>query len=467
MGGGAVSTPADAEMVGTSKLFSRALVKPLIYAGFACFGALLYGYDGTYFTAILETPSFKRDYGTLQPNGAYDISGSQQSLLASIVQAGEFVGALTASFIGDYSGRKGAFVAACAFVTIGVIIQIIPAGNVGALAGGRAVLGMGVGVLSNATPLYLAEVAPVRFRGAFVSSWQLVLAIGQVVGACVGQGSHDLTSTWAYRIPIIVNLGIVAVIVVGMFIIPESPRWLLTKDRDEKAMAALRKINSGQDDPELIASVEFKAFSQARDEDRASKGGGWASLLHGVERRKFLAVVGILIGQQIGGVQFIFSYTTTFFSAVGIGSPFIITIVIDIIEVFGVLCSFLVVNRIGRRPLLLYTSIPMFISLFVVGGIGTIDTAARTVTQNRTIAAMIAIYVYFFNVAWGPLAWAVASELCVGDNRQKIMSIGTACFWVSKPSCVVLLCRYWTLGRLACKTVGPRLELSFKPRVST
>lgn len=150
----------------------------------------------------------------------------------------------------------------------------------------------------------VSEVSPTAIRGTIVSSWQLVLAIGQVVGACVGQGTHTMTSTWAYRIPILVNLGLVAVIVGGMFIIPESPRWLVQKNRDEQAMAALRKINASQEDPELVAAAEMRSFTQARDEEIAMKGqSGWKTLFHGVERRKLICVVGILGSQQIGGVQ--------------------------------------------------------------------------------------------------------------------------------------------------------------------
>lgn len=94
------------------------------------------------------------------------------------------------------------------------------------------------------------------------------------------------------------------------------------------------------------------------------------------------------------------------------------------------MCSFLLINRFGRRPLLIWTSVIQFISLFVIGGLGTISKEARTTTQNNTIAGMICLFVFFFNLAWGGLAWTIAAELCPGVSRQKIMSLGTAMFWI-------------------------------------
>lgn len=143
-------------------------------------GAFLYGYDGTYFTGILEMPRFLSDFGDLQPDGSYQLSSKYTSVFASIVQAGEFVGSLGASFLGDYLGRKGALRAAVIIVTIGCILQLVVVGSVSLLIVGRLILGIGVGVISNCVPMYLSEIPPAAIRGSVVSTWQLTLAIGQV-----------------------------------------------------------------------------------------------------------------------------------------------------------------------------------------------------------------------------------------------------------------------------------------------
>lgn len=94
-----------------------------------------------------------------------------------------------------------------------------------------------------------------------------------------------------------------------MLFIPESPRWLISKDRDDEALAAITRINRDQEDDvrEKVIKTEYDAFVQARQDERDMTGkGGWSTMLTGIERRKFICVLGILIGQQIGGVQFIF-----------------------------------------------------------------------------------------------------------------------------------------------------------------
>ncbi|KAF5372878.1 hypothetical protein D9758_001557 [Tetrapyrgos nigripes] len=419
-------------MIGPS-LFSKEYLKPLGFCAVAVIGAVLYGYDGTYFTSILAMDKFGRDFGELQSDGSYAISSSDKSLFTSIVQAGEVVGALTAGPIGDYTGRKGALAAACTFVIIGVILQMVVAGSHPLLIVGRLILGMGVGVISNAVPLYLSEIPPTEIRGVVVSSWQLMLAIGQVIGACVGQGTKELNSTAAYRIPIALNLVFILSIYGGLLWLPESPRWLFGKNKTEKMYRALERIHQHHPNVEGAIQEQTVAFeeSRKREVDNGGNTSRWTDLVFGTTRRRFICAVGILISQQISGVQFIFSYATVFFQDLHIASPFIITIVVDIVEVVGVIVSFFLVNRFGRRPLLLWTGAGMTIVLLICGGMGVKSEAYRQIhpEYNQVAAAMIIIYVFLFNLAWGPLCWVVATELSVGRNRQKIMSVGTACFW--------------------------------------
>lgn len=133
-----------------------------------------------------------------------------------------------------------------------------------------------------------------------------MLAIGQVIGACVAQGTKDISNSASYRIPVGINLAIVLAIVVGLFFIPESPRWLIFKNREDAAIRALERVNKDQKDSEEVVKVELESYLKSKkEEEEMNEGGGtgWGALLQGTQRRRFLCAFGILISQQISGVQ--------------------------------------------------------------------------------------------------------------------------------------------------------------------
>ncbi|TIA83541.1 hypothetical protein E3P89_02080 [Wallemia ichthyophaga] len=406
---------------------------PLFYASIAVFGAVLYGYDGTYFTSVLATHQFKHDYGTCAAENECEINSSDKSIFTSIVFVGEFVGALSSAPIGDYFGRKGCFITACAMGIIGTILQSVMVGNHPIFIVGRMILGICVGIMSNATPLYLSEVVPTEIRAAVVGSWQCLLALGQVIGSGVGLGSKSRNDTGAYRIPICLNLIFVFIILAGQFIIPESPRWLVTRDKTEKAEKALWKIHGARPDAQACVDDEMRQYNQTKDDELQSSGkdATWASVFAADNRKKLFVVCGVLICQQISGIQIVFSYITVIAQDLELGSdPFVVTIGVTVVELGGVICSFFIVNRYGRRPLLMYTGMIMAVFLLIMGfmGVGNYTTPSKSDTFNKVVLAM---YILFTFAAWGPLAWVCASELSGGRVKNKIMSLGTGCFWIS------------------------------------
>jgi SP family sugar:H+ symporter-like MFS transporter len=153
----------------------------------------------------------------------------------------------------------------------------------------------------------------------------------QVIGAGVAQGTHNIPypSTASWRIPIGLNL-LIPLLVFGLvWLIPESPRWLVSKKRSAEAERNLARINRG--DPDYDAQRALAAIEEdvRRSEREAAGAGGWSSIFRDpVERRKLISTFGILAGQQIGGVQFIFSYATVIATNLQLAAPFTITIIV-------------------------------------------------------------------------------------------------------------------------------------------
>ncbi|BFZ59655.1 hypothetical protein YB2330_000669 [Saitoella coloradoensis] len=400
----------------------------LLFCGFAVLGAVLYGYDGTYFTGIVAMNPFIIKFGETAPNTTlgYKFDGLHLAIPASFVMIGEAVGSFVAGPIGEKTGRRGAMIAAAIGVIAGTIIQLV-APSWAVIVVGRVVLGLGIGAVSNCVPLYLSEISPTALRGVVVGSWQFFLAIGQVVGACVCQGTQGIASKASYEIPIGVNLLIPTIMLAGVFFIPETPRWLIRHGKIEGARKSLIRIN--KEDKTFVPEPQLKLMVDDHEaEMRGGQTGSWGELMSDpIERRKFFCAVGILVAQQITGVQFIFSYATVFVRDIGLGSAFLITIIIDVCEVIGVVISFFLIPRYGRRPLLLTTGIAMVVSLLIVGGVGT--PSNRSTGENTCIVVFIMIYVLLFNLAFGPLAWVLSTELATGRNRNRITAVATFCFW--------------------------------------
>ncbi len=163
----------------------------------------------------------------------------------------------------------------------------------------------------------------------------------QVIGACIAQGTKGYENTFSWRFPIAFNIVITLAIIIGTFFVPESPRWLTSKGRDEKALQALESVHKKNDD--VDAETELMILVDARKAEAQNEGGGksrWMDLVSvPADRRRFICAFGILCCQQISGVQFIFSYATVFFASIGQTDAFLYTIIVDILEVAGKLSA--------------------------------------------------------------------------------------------------------------------------------
>ena len=182
--------------------------------------------------------------------------------------------------------------------------------------------------------------------------------------------SH-LISTFSWRFPVAFNVVITLAIGLGLFFVPESPRWLTQKGKDDKAYRALESINKHNEDLDAETELGILVAARTAEENNEGSRSRWKDLIYvPADRRRFICAFGILCCQQISGVQFIFSYATRFFVDIGQTNAFLYTIIVDVIEVVGVIMSLFIVNRFGRRPLLIGTGIFMTLTDIVIGAIG-------------------------------------------------------------------------------------------------
>ncbi|KAJ5459614.1 general substrate transporter [Penicillium daleae] len=392
---------------------------------FITIAAFQFGFDSSYYSGILAMEPFIKAYGHYDTTtGGYVLSSSMQSLTTSIINAGEFVGAISSFLIDNKFGRRGGLFVSSAFVVIGAIFQVA-ADNLGLLITGRLLLGYAVGLISCLVPLYVADCAPAQFRGALVSLYQFNIGLGLLLGVIVDNSTKDRNDSGAYRIPMAVQLIFPVILVPGLLTFaPESPRWLLSQGKVEKAKESLLRLRG--DRPDIIEYEMTYLTGLVEEEQRAE--GFWKDLLKwNMDGRKAYLGIALQAWQQGSGINFITSYGIVFFSAIGMTNSFLIQLGLYLVAMPAVWLNQYCVERYGRRSMILLSCSMVAIVLLIVGGAGT--APAKSLALDRTIVGMVYIFMVVFNLALGPAVWVVTSEISTGPNRGKLMATSTATNW--------------------------------------
>ena len=381
---------------------------PAIIIGvFVSFGGVLFGYDTGTIGGILAMKHWRDLFSTGYTNTKDhqpDVSPSQSAMIVSILSAGTFFGALLSAPVADFIGRRIAMIFNTFVFTFGVILQTA-ATSIPLFVAGRFFAGLGVGLLSATIPLYQSETAPKWIRGTIVGCYQLAITFGLLLASIVNQCTKDRTDTGSYRIPIGVQFAFSIILVVGMIILPETPRFLIKKGKHEKAAISLSRLR--RLDVNHPAVVEELAEVRANHEYEMSIGS--ASYLEcfrpGLLKR-LLTGCALQALQQLSGVNFIFYYGTQYFANSGVKNPFVVSMITGAVNVASTFPGLYLVEKWGRRSLLLFGAIGMTISQFIVAITGTAAGAENQSAQQAAIA-FVCIYIFFFACSWGPVAWVV------------------------------------------------------------
>ncbi|KAM0719064.1 hypothetical protein Q7P37_004969 [Cladosporium fusiforme] len=424
---------------------------PAIAIGlFVAFGGVLFGYDTGTISGILAmelvtntehsrtqvdsrvnelTPSsfsWQNSFSTGDNDG---VTSSQESLIVSILSAGTFFGALFAAPVADHLGRRWGIISSCAIVfNLGVILQTVTAGSQDLFVAGRFFAGFGVGLISAMVPLYQSETSPKWIRGTIVGAYQLAITIGLFLAAIVNYATRNRNDTGSYRIPIAVQFAWSLILCVGLFLLPETPRFLIKQDRHDEAAKSLSKLRRLPVDHPAIVEELAEVSANHNYEMSVSKA-TYFDCFRGNIGKRLLTGCGLQALQQLTGVNFIFYYGTAYFERSGFENPFIIQVVTNCVNVVSTFPGLYLVEKMGRRNLLLMGAVGMCVSQFIVAIVGTTAGTSDLPAQQAAIA-FVCIYIFFFASSWGPVAWVVTGELFPLKVRAKCLSMTTATNWL-------------------------------------
>ncbi len=371
-------------------------------AGFAALGGLLFGYDTGVISGALI---FIRQ--------EFALSAIGQELAVSIVLAGATIGALSGGRLSDRFGRRATLIATSIIFIAGAVI-CAAAASLNMLVIGRVVVGLGIGLACTTVPVYISEVAPPEARGWQVSLFQLAITVG-ILGAYVVDYAFARSQAWRWMLGLAAVPGLI--LGIGMLLLPESPRWLAKHLNPEAARAVLLRIRGGGIDS------EYREICQSLE--RSEEHGRWADLLAPAIRPALVVGLGLAIFQQVTGINTVIYYAPTIIQTAGIPSAegaILATAGIGLVNVIMTVVAMWLIDRIGRRPLLLTGIAGMTASLVVLGFV--FHASRQTPVAAWVAVVTLMTYVAFFAISLGPIFWLLISEIYPLQIRG--MAEGTA-----------------------------------------
>ncbi|KAH8703054.1 high-affinity glucose transporter [Talaromyces proteolyticus] len=412
---------------------------PAIVIGlFVAFGGVLFGYDTGTISGILAMPYWQDLFSTgyRDSTGHLNVTASQTSAIVSILSAGTFFGALGAAPIADRLGRRWSLIASCCVFILGVILQTA-ATAIPLFLAGRFFAGLGVGLVSALIPLYQSETAPKWIRGSIVGAYQFSITVGLLLASIVNNSTKDRNDTGCYRIPVAVQFAWAIILITGMLILPDTPRFMIRNDDYEGAAKALGRLRRLPVDHIAIREELTEIEANHKFEMTLGKA-TYLDCFKGNLLKRLLTGCGLQALQQLTGINFIFYYGTQFFKNSGFHNSFIISLITNCVNVGSTIPGLWAIEKLGRRPVLFWGAVGMCVSQFLVAILGTTTTTQNAtgviIVENepaqKAAIAFICIFIFFFAASWGPCAWVVTGEIFPLKVRAKSLSMTTATNWL-------------------------------------
>jgi sugar porter (SP) family MFS transporter len=378
----------------------------------AAIGGLLFGYDTGVISGALLFIKDDLHAGT-----------SAQQWVVSSLLLGAILGAVASGYLADRISRRYTKVVSGSVYVIGALGCAF-AVNVPMLIGFRFVLGLSVGTASFVAPLYIAEVAPPRLRGGLVSFNQLAITTGILISYLVNFALKGVEYNWRWMLGVAIIPG--AALAIGMLTVPHTPRWLMEKDREDQARGVLEELRAGDERADVDGEIED--IKEAARNEQSSKFGD----LFGGRLRPLLWVgLGLAVFQQFVGINTVIYYAPTILSDTGLTKSASITqtVFVGVTNVVFTIVAVLLLDRVGRRKLLLTGTVGLTVALAVLG----IYFSSNTLQQQAGWVALAALLVYIasFAIGLGPVFWLMISEIYPTGIRSKAMAAATVGNWAA------------------------------------
>ena len=393
----------------------------------ATLGGLLFGYD----TAVISGAVKSIDANFIDPQGLEEtLRNSLSGFTISSALIGCVIGGAIAGWVGNHLGRKGGLMVAAVLFLISAIGSAFPElglGTIGEMGPAaltpfiiyRILCGVGVGMASLLSPLYIAEIAPPDARGKLVAYNQMAI-VGGIVGvyfvnwAIATQGDQGWLDQIGWRYMLGSEAIPAALFLILLMGVPDTPRWLVLKGRTEQALEVLRRLMPEATARQTLTDIEG---SLVHHTDKLMSFGGKVIL------------VGIMLSvfQQLVGINAVLYYAPMIFQNIGAAndSAFLQTVIVGAANVLFTLVAMFTVDSWGRRPLLIWGGLIMAVAMVWLGAVFNMQALG-----SMALVAMV-LYVAGFAMSWGPVVWVLLSEIFPNAIKGQALAIAVAAQWIA------------------------------------
>ncbi|KIK55202.1 hypothetical protein GYMLUDRAFT_175841 [Collybiopsis luxurians FD-317 M1] len=411
----------------------------------ATFAAVMIGYDSAFIGTSISLASFKEEFG-LDTLSTTEFNFTSANIVSTF-QAGCFFGALFGYPIGYFLGRKYGLLFSSLVFNVGAALQIAASSKtgLGIIYGGRVLCGLAIGIASNLAPIYVAEIAPPAIRGRLIGLYEFCWQIGGVVeGFWINYGVtlHIPAGHKQWLIAFAVQLIPGGLLTIGSLLMTESPRWLMSRDREEDALRSLTYLRHLPRDADYVQEELFET-REAIKHERSLAGAGFFGPLRTVfsspKLMGRLALASSLFAwQNATGINAINYYSPTIFKSVGVtgSSSLLTTGVYGLIKMTGaVVWLMYLIDTLGRRKLFFGGSLGGAVCMYYIGAYIAIAKPAQHPTKTlspggKSAIAFFYLWTVFYSPTWNGTPWVVSAEFFPQHVRTFTSACSAASNWL-------------------------------------
>ncbi|KAL3346178.1 hypothetical protein AABB24_024891 [Solanum stoloniferum] len=400
----------DIEDAAPLKVQGQSSGSVLPYVGVACLGAILFGYHLGVVNGALEY--LAKDLGIAENTVI-------QGWIVSTVLAGAFVGSFTGGVLADKFGRTKTFILDAIPLSVGAFL-CTTAQSVQAMIIGRLLTGIGIGISSAIVPLYISEISPTEIRGTLGTVNQLFICIGILVALVVGLPLSGNPSWWRTMFGLALIPSVL--LAIGMAFSPESPRWLYQQGRISEAETSIKRLYGKEKVAEVMGDLEASARGSSEPD------AGWLDLFSSRYRKVVSIGAAMFLLQQLAGINAVVYYSTAVFRSAGITSDVAASALVGAANVFGTTVASSLMDKQGRKSLLLISYTGMAASMMLLS----LSFTWKVLTPYSGTLAVLGtvLYVLSFSLGAGPVPALLLPEIFASRIRAKAVALSLGVHWI-------------------------------------